>query len=72
MATTRQANFNVTDSAAAPTTNNLSAWPAYTEKDDLLKALCLLQTECPQLLDVVMRLSNTDTSSWTNKGSIAA
>jgi hypothetical protein len=72
MATTLVGLYSVTDSASAPVTQNLTRWPVFAQKEDCIKALCGMPGN-PAIEDVIMRLSNTDTSDWTaaSKGSVA-
>lgn len=62
--------MSVTSSSSAPATTNTTRWPVYATK-----AACLLDLEgaigggTVTVQDVLKRLSNTDTTSWTDKGS---
>lgn len=60
----------VVESNSAPTTNNLTMWPVYAKKADLLRDLyAALGGEDVAITVIMGRLSNTDTSTWTDKGS---
>lgn len=62
--------MSVTSSSSAPVTTDTTRWPVYATK-----AACLLELEgtisggAVAIQDVLKRLSNTDTTSWTDKGS---
>ena len=63
--------MSTTSSNSAPTTDNTTRWPVYATKE-----ACLLDLEnavggeAPVIMEIMKRLSNTDTSTWTDKGSI--
>ena len=62
----------VTSSSSAPTVKDATRWPAYATKAAILQALEDAQSECGgsiMLLDLMERLSGTDVSALTDKGS---
>jgi hypothetical protein len=63
-------DINVTEDNSAFAGRSLTRWPVYTKKADCLRDLMgALGGEDPCTADVLQRLSNTDTSTWTDKGS---
>lgn len=65
-------DINVTESNSAPVTRNLTTYPVFAKKADLIRALQAgVGANEPALNDTIQRLSNTDTSTWTDKGSQA-
>lgn len=57
-------------SASSPSAANLARWPVYTNKEDaLIDLLGAIGGGAVTVSDVLQRLSNTDTSTWTDKGS---
>jgi len=60
----------VSSSSSAPVTVDTTQWPAYATKADCLSDLeGAIGAGRPALLNVLRRLSNTDTTTWTDKGS---
>lgn len=60
----------ITSSESAPTQIDATRWPVYATKE-----ACLADLEAAAaggavaIMDIMERLSNTDTSTWADKGS---
>lgn len=60
----------VNSSSDAPVTLETTRWPAYATKAALLSDLeSAIGGGAQQIMDIMRRLSNTDTSAWADKGS---
>ncbi len=56
--------------AFVPVAGNLTRWPVYATKEACMIDLLAAQGGgASQINDVMQRLSNTDTSTWTDVGS---
>jgi hypothetical protein len=63
--------MSTTSSSSAPTTDNTTRWPVYATKEDCLQDLeSAVGGGTVALMVILKRLSNTDTSTWSDKGSI--
>lgn len=63
-------DINVTESNSAFAGRSLTRWPVYASKAACLRDLQgAISGERSAIADVLQRLSNTDTSTWTDKGS---
>lgn len=67
----RYGAYDVTSSSSAPTTTETTRWPVFATKEALIAALAQNPCPTPAVADAIMRLSNTDTSTWSDKGTIA-
>lgn len=63
-------NSTTTSDTSAFAGRSLTRWPVYATKE-----ACLIDLQAaigggePKIDDIMQRLSNTDTSGWTDKGS---
>lgn len=59
----------ITSSSSAPVTDQTSRWPVYATKAALLTDLFNAPEKGAAHFEIIKRLSNTDTSTWADKGS---
>jgi len=58
----------VTEDSGSVVTNDTTRWPAYTTKADILRDLLGARTDSA-IMDIAMKLSNTDNTGLTDKAS---
>jgi hypothetical protein len=68
---THTGNARITPSNSAPATTETTRWPAFGSKSEALSALAQVTPSSPSLADAIMRLSNSDPTSWADRGSVA-